>query len=126
MKTLSLVFANSPAAPVTRLGPYDAVCVDAGTVRAGAHNEPLARYESGRWRIGDERFHRVDCEGPVWVTLAGCPAEEALLGPFERFSVADGVAFASREIFARLEGEHWYVGLARQACPAIVLRPGIR
>jgi hypothetical protein len=125
-RMLSLVMANSEATPVARLGPYETVCVDSQTLRAGEGNEPIARYTDGRWRIGNERFYRVDCEGPVWVTLAGCPAEEALLGPFEHFSVADGVAFASREPFARLVGDTWYVNPAKQSCPAIVLRAGIR
>jgi hypothetical protein len=94
---LSLVLANSEAAPIARLGPYETVCVDSQSLRVGERNDPIALYEDRRWCIGNERFYRVDCEGPVWVTLAGCPADEALLGPFEHFSVADGVAFASRE-----------------------------
>jgi hypothetical protein len=91
---LYLVFGHTAQDPPLRLGPmasfelHGAQIVDA----AGC---VVARHNGHRWAVQGRDFYRMDCAGPLVVKL-----ENTTCGPFEHFSLVNGTAYASRDLFA--------------------------
>jgi hypothetical protein len=122
---LYLVFGHTAAEPALRIGPVPAFSVrgqeivdDAGTV--------LARHNGQRWTARERLFYRVDCEGPVLVQLEGTARAASPRGPFEHFSLLNGTAYASRDVFAHYN-EHdraWRLHPTDERCVALHVTPG--
>jgi hypothetical protein len=122
---LYLVFGHTAEEPALRIGPMPEFRVrrheivdDAGTV--------LARHNGQRWTARERSFYRVDCEGPVLVQLEGARGDAPPRGPFEHFSLFNGTAYASRDVFAHYN-EHdraWHLHPTDEHYVALHVTPG--
>jgi hypothetical protein len=120
---LTLVFTprESPDIPV-QIGPVPGVRIEGNTLRHARSGAVLAECEDQHWRIGGKAFYRADCAGPVTINLEGCEGAPSGFGPFEHFSLSDGVAYVERAVFAQLNSANkWYVERARAQCPRLLL-----
>lgn len=92
---LYLVFGHTAQDPPLRLGPMPSFTVRGAEIvdHTGA---AIARHNGHRWQVEGRDFYRVDCAGPVVVR----PEPNAARGPFEHFSLVNGTAYASRDLFA--------------------------
>ena len=100
MAMLYLVFGHTAEDAPLHMGPIPSFQVRGAEIvdHAGA---VLARHNGQRWTAKERSFYRVDCSGPVVVKLEGEAAHSAVTcGPFEHFSLFNGTAYASREVFA--------------------------
>jgi hypothetical protein len=122
MAMLYLVFGHTAEEPALRMGPMPAFKVRGDEIvdHAGA---VLARHNGQRWTARERSFYRIDCEGPVLVQLEGAAVPRR--GPFEHFSLFNGTAYASRDVFAHYnEHDHgWHVHRTDERCAAILVTP---
>jgi hypothetical protein len=122
---LYLVFGLTAEEPALRVGPVASFKVrgaeivdDAGAV--------LSRHNGDRWTVKERSFYRVDCEGPVRVVLEGPRQKDSPEGPFDHFSLFNGTAYASRDVFAHYN-EHdgvWHLHKTDERCLALHVTPG--
>jgi hypothetical protein len=101
---LSFMHVRKPA-HVT--GPFQAVRLDASTVRNAANDEVLAVHREHQWEVEGVRYHRVDSSARVRIHFERSSREPAAasrrFGPFDRFSAVDGIAYADDRVFAALD-----------------------
>ena len=120
---LYLVFGHTAEEPPLRVGPMPSFKVRGAEIidHAGA---VLARHNGQRWMAKERSFYRVDCDGPVLLKLEGAPPGGAL-GPYEHFSLFNGTAYASRDVFAHYnENDHgWHLHRTDERCAAIQVTP---
>jgi hypothetical protein len=121
---LYLVFGLTAEEPALRIGPVASfklrggdIVDDAGTV--------VSRHNGHRWTVKERSFYRVDCEGPVRVGLEGARRSDGSEGPFDHFSLFNGTAYASRDVFAHYN-EHdgaWHLHKTHEQCLALHISP---
>jgi hypothetical protein len=123
---LYLVFGHTAEEPALRMGPMPAFKVRGDEIvdHTGA---VLARHNGHRWTVNERHFYRIDCAGPVVVGLeieAG-HAGTATRGPFEHFSLFNGTAYASREVFAHYDEQDaaWHLHKSDQCSSTLLIRP---
>ena len=116
---LYLVFGHTAQDPPLRLGPLPsfkvigAEIVDhAGTV--------VARHNGHRWEAQGRSFYRMDCAGPVHVNRDGVAH-----GPFDHFSLVNGTAYASRDLFAHYSEQerNWHLHNSDARVAALLITP---
>jgi hypothetical protein len=123
---LYLVFAHTAEEPPLRLGPVATFRVRGAAIvdHTGA---VIARHNGNRWAVNERHFYRVDCAGPVVVELEVevAHARAAMRGPFEHFSLFNGTAYASREVFAHYNEQDgaWHLHKSEERCPTLLVRP---
>jgi hypothetical protein len=122
---LYLVFGHTAEEPTLRVGPMPSFKVGATEIVDHA-GEVLARHNGQRWTVHERAFYRVDCEGPVLVHLEGARPGAAPLGPFEHFSLFNGTAYASRDVFAQYNEQDrvWHLHGTDEHCLALRVTPG--
>ena len=121
---LYLVFGLTAEEPALCVGPVASFKVrgaeivdDAGAV--------VSRHNGHRWTVKERSFYRVDCEGPVRVVMEGLRHTESSEGPFDHFSLFNGTAYASRDVFAHYN-EHdraWHLHKTDARCVALHVSP---
>jgi hypothetical protein len=121
---LYLVFGLTAEEPALRVGPVASFKVrgaeivdDAGAV--------VSRHNGQRWTVKERSFYRVDCEGPVRVGLEGVRTAKPSEGPFDHFSLFNGTAYLSRDVFAHYS-EHdgaWRLHKTDEQCLALHVSP---
>jgi hypothetical protein len=119
---LYLIFAHTAEAAPLRIGPMPSFRLEGASI-VDAAGTVLARHNGHRWTVGDRSFYRIDCAGPLVVQLDGAHAGAALRGPFEHFSLFNGTAYASRDVFAQYD-EHegaWHVYRTEERCRALLI-----
>jgi hypothetical protein len=92
---LYLVFGHTAQDPPLRLGPMPSFKV-LGAELVDPAGVPFARHDGHRWAARGRQFYRVDVAGPVMVQVDGAAGR----GPFDHFSLVNGTAYASRDLFA--------------------------
>jgi hypothetical protein len=121
---LYLVFGHTAEEPALRMGPMPAFKVKGDEIvdHAGA---VLARHNGHRWTAHERSFYRIDCEGPVLVQLEGVPLAMPRRGPFEHFSLFNGTAYASREVFAHYDEQDaaWHLHKSDQRSSTLLITP---
>ena len=120
---LYLVFGHTAEEPPLRVGPMPSFKVRGAEIVDHA-GQVLARHNGQRWTVKERAFYRVDCDGPVLLRLEDAPPAGAL-GPFEHFSLFNGTAYASRDVFAHYnEHDHgWHLHQTDTRCAAIQVTP---
>lgn len=92
------------------LGSHEEVELAIDELRVAAGGPALARHRHNRWLAaeGRESFAKVDIVGPLVISPVGEPRR---LGPYENFSMFDGVGYVDRRVFAftDLQQGDWYV-----------------
>ena len=123
---LYLVFGHTAEEAPLRKGPLPSFCVRGGAIvdHTGA---VIARHNGHRWTVNERHFYRIDCAGPVVVGLeieAG-DAGAATRGPFEHFSLFNGTAYASREVFAHYDEQDaaWHLHKSEQRSSTLLITP---
>jgi hypothetical protein len=123
---LTLTFAEPGPGPVLHRGPFEEIRADAVLMRSAPSGEVIARHENHCWRVGAQKFFRVDCEHPVRVHFEGADGERSEeFGPFFHFSSADGVAYADGEICGHIDVDAclWYCHRDERYWKEIVVVP---
>jgi hypothetical protein len=117
---LYLVFGHTAQEPPLRLGPMPSFKVIGAEIFDHA-GKVLARHNGHRWTVQGRTFYRVDCGGPVLVKPDG-----ATHGPYDHFSLVNGTAYASRDLFAHYnEQEHnWHLHNSDTRVAALLVMPG--
>jgi hypothetical protein len=115
-----------PTRPSRRLGPFRAVWLDGDGIREPPHGRLIAYHRERVWEVEGERYFRLDANSWLRIHLARSRPDAQTLsrsrdfGPFERFSAADGIAYADNQVFAFFDskqgdwfcyddGRHWAV-----------------
>jgi len=102
------------------LGTHASVVLRYDELRTGDGESVLARHRNNRW-IGDNRqeFATLEILGPLIVSAVTGRAQT--LGPYERFSMFDGVGYVEKRVFAftDIQQHDWYVHDAGAHWPAI-------
>ena len=115
-----------PTRPSRSLGPFRWVWLDGDSIREPTHGRPVAYHRERVWEVEGEEYFRLDANSRVRIHLERSrPGPHALsrsrdFGPFERFSAADGIAYADDQVFAFMnsrdgdwfcydDGRHWAV-----------------
>ena len=118
---LYLVFGHTAQDPPVRLGPMPSFRVRGAEIvdHTGA---ALARHNGHRWQVKGRDYYRVDCAGPVVVR----PEAGAARGPFEHFSLVNGTAYASRDLFAHYSesDDTWLMHHSDVRAAVLVVMPG--
>jgi hypothetical protein len=77
-----------------------------------ADGQPVAKYLEHRWQVRgtDDRFSSVEFRARVEVHFEKGEERTKLFGPYNTFSLMDGVAYASGHVFAFYDREQddWY------------------
>ncbi len=117
---LLLVFGHTAQEPPLRLGPMPSLKVRGAELLDHA-GRALARHDGHRWTAQGRQFYRLDIAGPVLVKVDG----DAARGPFEHFSLVNGTAYASRDLFAHYS-EHaasWHLHNSDAHAQVFLLTP---
>jgi hypothetical protein len=124
---LYLVFGHTAEEAPLRMGPLPSFRVRGPAIldHTGAL---VARHNGHRWEVKERRFYRVDCTGPVVVKLEVQTerTDAAARGPFEHFSLVNGTAYASREVFAHYNEQDaaWHLHESDDArSPTLLVTP---
>jgi len=122
---LTLVFTPRASAEIpVSVGPVRGVRIEGNTLRDADSGAVLAQCDDHHWVFDGKAFYRADCTGPVSVHVEGCEANSKRFGPFKHFSLADGMAYVDRAIFAKLNSSNkWYVERVDTECPGLLLLP---
>jgi hypothetical protein len=122
---LTLMFTPRASAEIPlQVGPVPGVSIEGNTMRAGHSGAVIAECNDRQWVFDGKPFYRADCAGPVTVDLEGCEGIPKHFGPFNHFSLSDGIAYVDRTVFARLNSSNnWYVELIHVECPGLLLLP---
>ena len=103
------------------LGAHASVDLRYDELRTGDGESALARHRNNRW-IGDNRqeFATLEILGPLVVTTTAS-GKTVTLGPYQRLSMFDGVAYVDRRVFAftDVQQRDWYVHDAGAHWPAM-------
>jgi hypothetical protein len=117
---LHLVFAHTAQDTPLRLGPLPSFKVQGADIidSAGAL---IARHNGHRWAVAGRDFYRMDCAGPLIIKLEGVTC-----GPFEHFSLVNGTAYASRDLFAHYSEQHrvWQLHNRDTQVSTLLVMPG--
>jgi hypothetical protein len=119
-----LVFGHTAEAPPLRIGPLPSFRISGACIQ-DHRGEALAKHNGARWVVQGRDFYRMDCEGPVTVKLEGTEAAAHQLGPFAHFSLFNGTAYASRDVFAHYS-EHenaWFLHGNETRCEGLLIQP---
>lgn len=113
---LYLVFGHTAQDPPLRLGPLPSFKVIGPEIIDHA-GKVLARHNGHRWSAQGRTFYRMDCAGPVLVKREG-----ATHGPYDHFSLVNGTAYASRDLFAHYDelAHSWHLHNS-EACAETLL-----
>jgi hypothetical protein len=117
---LFLVLAHTAQDPPLRLGPMPSVKLRGAEVLDHT-GTTVARHDGNRWAANGRQFYRVDIAGPVMVRLEGGAAR----GPFDHFSIVNGTAYASRDLFAHYDEQDglWHVHNGDARAQALHITP---
>jgi hypothetical protein len=119
---LYLVFGHTAEEPPLRLGPMSSFKLSGAALldQAGA---VVARHNGQRWMVERRSFYRIDCAGPLVVKLERVQAEASQRGPFEHFSLFNGIAYASRELFAHYSEQDgsWRLHESDERCASLLV-----
>lgn len=122
---LTLVFTPREAADVpVQIGPVPGIRIQGNTMHDARSGAVIAHCHGHHWVFEGKVCYRADCAGPVTVNLDGCEAVPARFGPFQHFSLSDGMAYVDRAVFAQLNSSgNWYVEQTDTECPKLLLLP---
>ena len=122
---LVLVFTPRESAEIPlQVGPVGGVRIEGNTMRDAGSGAVIAKCADHHWVFDGKTFYRADCAGPLTVSLERPQARAEPLGPFNHFSLSDGMAYVDRAVFAQLNSSNkWYVARLDAQCPALVLQP---
>ncbi len=104
------------------LGAHDAVLLEYDQLCPAGGEAPLARHRHNRWIAErDEEFATLEVLGPLVVTTRD--GKTLSLGPYERLSMFDGVAYVDGRAFAftDVQQRDWYMHDAGAHWPAMRL-----
>ena len=108
---IHLVFAQTAGADPLKVGPFPAFRVEGELLRQSSGSPTIARHSNHLWEVEGRQFFRLDCPGPLNVQFENASGETSRsFGPFQHFSMADGIAYVDRNFFASLAETtgHWY------------------
>lgn len=77
--------------PVLVRGEYFRICED-GTLR-GPHNDVVAAYADGIWRLRHREQRAFECSRPVYLRVTDAEDRREYIGPYEFVRVEDGALF---------------------------------
>jgi hypothetical protein len=119
---LSFVDAVRPARIA---GPFGSVRFDRKGIREASGGGVVAQHEERRWNLEGESYTRLEVMSRTRVHFEGSRPERQSLdrsgdfGPYERFSAAEGIAYADGQVLAFVsklgdwfccdDGRHWAV-----------------
>lgn len=122
--SLILSFVD-PVRPARIVGPFDSVRVDGDGIREASRGDVVAQHEERQWKVKGERYSRLDVMSRTRVHFEHSGADPQSLerscdyGPYERFSAAEGIAYADKQVLAFVsklgdwfccdDGRHWAV-----------------
>lgn len=99
-----------PHADPSSSGPHGAVSFVGDDLLADG--QPVAKYIDHRWQVqgSDDRFSSVEFRARVEVHFQKGEERSKVFGPYNTFSLMDGVAYASGHVFAFFDREqgNWY------------------
>jgi hypothetical protein len=121
-----------PTKPAKALGPFQSFALDTETLRDPSTGEVIAYHRDRQWEVGEERYFRVDATTKVRIHFERGMHESRQLtrsrsfGPFGRFSMVEGLAYADDRVFAFADakvgdwfcfddGRHWAVMVVTDA-----------
>jgi hypothetical protein len=99
-----LVTFKKADGPTMTLGPFKLLRFDGEELRERSGGPLLAKHEGHDWLVGDDRFLRLDCEGPLTLRfLGGSAADSRAYGAFQHFSSVDGIGYADHHVFCQID-----------------------
>ena len=122
---LTLVFAHTDGKPGLSLGPYRGFRVEGQNLLERAGDAALARHRNHQWEHEGKTYFRLDVEGPVRLRLENEGVKSRWFGPFQHYSMADGMAYTDRLFFASLAETTglWYCIELAEDWPVIEVMP---
>ena len=121
---LKLVFAQVGMGPTKELGPFKEVRLSGETLLGDG--KPIAEHKEHCWYIGEQKYFRIDCSKSVMAHFEnGKGRRSPELGPFLRFSSADGIAYGDGDNFAHIDPREgvWYWRAGDSQWKELVVRP---
>src|SRR5688500_2009923 len=83
------------------VGPLTSFRLDGEAPRNG-DGELIAKHERNVWRIDEEQYPRVECQGSVSIWFERASTTSRRFGPHHDLSLYDGVAYVGQHVFASL------------------------
>ena len=124
---LNVYFENVITRQRRRIAPVGWLKI-VGTFLLDGHNDQLAAYQGGLWRVGDEHFFVVGMESPTMIHFENAAIHSDAIGPYNPAWLVNGAIRAGegQELaLARLD-EHsgaWHVYADRTFWSAAVFTP---
>jgi hypothetical protein len=122
---LYLVFGHTAEEPPLRMGPMSSFKVS-GAAIVDHRGAVIARHNGQRWTAENRSFYRIDCAGPVMVSVEGIGGGASARGPFDHFSLFNGTAYASRDVFAHFNEQDgtWHLHKSEERSETLLVTPG--
>lgn len=124
---LNVYFENVITRQRKTLGPVEQLKIR-GTALLDSHDMPLALYEGGLWRVGQEHFFVIGMESPTIIHFENAGIRSLPIGPYNPAWLVNGairVGAAQEFAVARLD-EHsgaWHVYADRTFWSSAVFLP---
>src|SRR5487761_605636 len=93
---LNVYFENVITRHRKRIAPVGSLRI-VGTSLLDGHNDPLAAYQGGLWRLGDEHFFVVGVECPTMIHFENAAVHSAAIGPYNPAWLVNGAIRAGEE-----------------------------
>lgn len=122
---IRLTVSNSEE-PGQSIGPAPFFRLTGGTLQIAPDFHVVAHHLGFIWECNGHLYKKLESDVPIVVHFEGQHgAASETAGPFARFQVIDGVAYADGERLAKLlEGqERWCLANTEECWPVMVLRP---
>jgi hypothetical protein len=122
---LKLTFSTHDGRQET-LGPLKQAYFQGETLKEEPASGDLARHKEHVWLLNHRQYIRIDCEARVHLFFCSEDGDASReYGPFEHFSSVDGVAYADRNVFARVDQQigDWYSMQEGRHWQALCVRP---
>lgn len=124
---LNVYFENVITRQRKRLGAVPLLKIQ-GTALLDGQAQPLAVYQGGLWRVGEEHFFVVGMESPTMIHFENAAIRSVPVGPYNPAWLVNGAirAGASQELAVARLDEHsgaWHVYADRTFWSAAVFSP---
>ena len=124
---LNVYFENVLTGQRRRIEPV-ALLKIAGTMLLDDRSAPVAAYQGGLWRVGDEHFFVVGVESPTMIHFENAAVRSPAIGPYNPAWLVNGAIRAGQAqqlALARLDEQTgaWHVYADRTFWAGVVFSP---
>jgi hypothetical protein len=127
MAAAIIVTFSRGVGPNVQKGPFSQLRLEGEVMRFAVGGPIIAKHENQKWKVDGFDYRRADCDNCAvalhFERIDG--TQSKTYGPFNCFSLVDGVAFADHEVFAFADRAivDWYCHPDGRHWPLFIIEP---